>query len=505
MDVKAYKFDYLASIGTTQRKGTSALHRNQAGFSVTGRSPTPFSAQDTAADTYQLDTREIDRIVSELAAMSTRWGTYRRFLLVRLESSKKVVTTQNKFREELGDLKDFRKPSEEIGRDVNVSELTHTINNGEISAKDSLVETSVLGQRLHSLMETVFLPLESWFLRRSIEKAHQMNVPDIHSRPLTSPLLDDVFYLVRMVLNRSVSASDLTILSTMSRHIRYIVDEDFIQAIVRILDGSSRTASGSMVVEGPRKDAASREMRTTFGIYLNVLSTSADYTTRILDELSVEANLRQYFAEDEVVIAASTIQGLSGLVPRIRNVVRTYVDLLFSTLLRPKLRQLVADSLRDVHYVLDEVAYSRVEDEANANGGSSTFIRRLSRGWEAVVNSVGYDSILTKENWEMILRLSIDTIVLLWEEWIMSNQYSELGALQFDKDLRTIATFLSNQSPTGGLRERFSRLTHISYLLNVDEDDSADDSNFGGEQDSALAWRLDTKEVEKVRQLRVGW
>lgn len=477
-----------------------------------------------------MDTREVDKIVGELAAMAARWSTYKRFLSVRLEHREAGLQAANATTDG-SELKDFRRASLEGRRNSLLavpsrrpSEQPSSHDEVRDSVELKLIQRSQLENRIGDLLESVYIPLESWFLRCSIEKAHRIDTPDLSARPLTTPLLDDVFYLVRLVLARAVSTSNLDVLSTMSRNVRYIIDEDFVQAVVRTLDSISRSSGGSMTVDGPRKDAASREMRTTFSVYLNVLSTSAEYTTRILIELSSEHSLEQQFSGTDIAVAASTIQGLSVLVPRIRNAVRTHMDLLFATLIRPRLRQLLSESLRDVSYVLNEEDYAQAEEESSSHGGSSLFVRRLTRGWENIIHSVGYRDLLTAENWEMLLRLAIDAIVQGWETWAMSVQYSELGALRFDKDVRTVSTFLVSQSATGGLRERFGRLTHISYLVNLDDDadeahlhasddagrqaDNHDDGGGGGSvrgTDDEIAWRLSTAEVRQMRQRRVGW
>lgn len=541
-EAKAYNFTFVASIGTSSSTAAAKRMANVgsrvvSGFNIPGRPGTPQAA--VVDDSPQVDTREVDKIVGELAAMAASWGTYKHFLTVRLDSKESRMQFHNSSNGETDDLKDFRKTSFDSRRhspmsftDSSKHRISRVQQDGDQDdqQKDlplSVIKKSQLGVRMDELMQNVYIPLESWFLRCSIEKAHRIDTPDLTARPLITPLLDDVFYLVRLVLARAVSTSNLDVLSTMSRNVRYIIDEDFIQAIVRSLDLVSRTNSGSMVVEGPRKDAASREIRSTFGVYLNVLSTSADYLTRILNELSEENQLRKQYGEKDVAVAASTIQALSVLVPRIRNIVRTHMDLFFSTLLRARIRQLVTESLRDVSYVLNEDDYAMAEEEASSHGGSSIFVRKLTRGWDQVIHAVGYKDLFISDNWEILLRLAIDTLIQAWENWALNVQYSELGALRFDKDVRTISTFLSSQSATGGLRERFGRLTHISYLVNLDEDVSNHDENQASPSPSAIdpspmeignhtirrndndedsiAWRLSVEEVQQIRKRRVGW
>ena len=47
-------------------------------------------------------------------------------------------------------------------------------------------------------------------------------------------------------------------------------------------------------------------------------------------------------------------------------------------------------------------------------------------------------------------------------------QHSQLGAIRFDRDLRSITTYLASQTAFGDAREKFVRLQQISTLLNLD-------------------------------------
>ena len=75
----------------------------------------------------------------------------------------------------------------------------------------------------------------------------------------------------------------------------------------------------------------------------------------------------------------------------------------------------------------------------------------------------------------------------------------QLGALRFDRDLRSIANFLSSQTSFGGSREKFIRLQQISTVLNLGADEDA--KEFYGQ--SGIPWRLSRTEYEAVTALRI--
>lgn len=93
----------------------------------------------------------------------------------------------------------------------------------------------------------------------------------------------------------------------------------------------------------------------------------------------------------------------------------------------------------------------------------------------------------------------------------------QLGALRFDKDVRTISSWLGThtESAAGGrgggvVRDKFARLQQMSYVLNLDDDEAETPADEGAARDlyeeaaaAGMAWRLSAEEVSSVRELRV--
>lgn len=56
--------------------------------------------------------------------------------------------------------------------------------------------------------------------------------------------------------------------SSMIRVIRTTIDEEYVGVLVRRMDGVGRSAQAVMGVDGPRKENASREMKSVFVVSL---------------------------------------------------------------------------------------------------------------------------------------------------------------------------------------------------------------------------------------------
>lgn len=74
----------------------------------------------------------------------------------------------------------------------------------------------------------------------------------------------------------------------------------------------------------------------------------------------------------------------------------------------------------------------------------------------------------TDNNYRLYFGLTLDVLMRPWEKFLLGFKFTELGAIRFDRDLRSITTYLSSQTTFGDAREKFTRLQQMSTLLNLD-------------------------------------
>ncbi|CAO1615642.1 unnamed protein product [Sympodiomycopsis kandeliae] len=537
-EARVYNFTFLANLGNSATNSDgkpSSAKPSATSFkyglpgrpstpSGINRSGTPSNAQNQPEEPQPPDGREIDRLLGELATMAARWATYRRFLRGRLENTDEDQTpTDHRQRSpgdgmEEGEIKDFRRSSLDGSTRPSLNSLlTAPEEAAEPITAEKILEGSKLGQKMNNLLLEVYSPLEAWYLRSSIEKAHKIDKPDHNIYPWTSSVLDDSFFLLRAALSRLLSTSHIPTLNNTLKAIRNIADEDYIQVLVRRMEMTWRNVGGALSgPDGPRKEIATREMRLSFVLYTNILSTSSRYSARILGDLSSEQNLSQYFfTETELKTVTDLLSGLSVLPSRSRSACQTEIEHLFNTLTRPRIRTMLNDSYREVSYNI------RTEEEFAASEEASTMIKRFTRSLENhLITLNAFRDSFIEENWEIYFDLVVTNIVDLLESFILSSQrrftFTELGALRFDKDWRSLAAFLSNFTASGQIRDKFARLQQVAYVLSLDEEEvnasgaslNPDESlTSGGIYDqgtkAGYSWRLSAAEVEIVRNLRI--
>ena len=350
--------------------------------------------------------------------------------------------------------------------------------------------TSELDTAMGTLLRGEYVALETFCLRAGIDKAHALDTPEPDAAPLGTSLCDDVFFVVRASLVRTLSTCSLDALEGVVERAVRMLEHDVIEPLVLRMDACRRTLDVQRLVDGPRKLAALREVRTVMATYLNALDTAAAYTDRLIKDTSDPAYLEQYFdadTDDELARAQELVRRLGTLTHKLRSAVHFEMEELFAAVIAPRLDGLRA-ALHD-NYRLDEPAYA-LANEHNA------LPKRFAAAWAAAMGSL-HDT-LTSANYSLAFGLAADAAAAAWEDVALTQQYTELGALRFDKDIRAVLAQLTEHAPLG-VRDRFARLQQIAYTLNADDDGDV----YALGVAVGLSWQFTRDEVQSIRALRL--
>ncbi|OCF32799.1 hypothetical protein I316_05435 [Kwoniella heveanensis BCC8398] len=407
------------------------------------------------------DPRDVDKVLGELIALGGRWALFRRFVWSR------IIETD----EEVAD-------GEDGGKTVTAEQM-------------DVLEQSGSQRAIENLLKVYYEPLELWFLRTSIEKAHRLDSPDTSSRPHLSSILDDTFYLLKLVLNRLLSCGSLSTLSSMRHKIAEVIERDYTGVIRKKMDavyaGQPASTSTGTQDRGTEKDRREKDQRSAFIIHLNDLDISADYMERLLDEIM--ANLPQVFLETELDTVRDEIETFREISNRFRTACKTGLEQLFNQLTRPRLRGLLDDCYKDVTYLLDEDTFAEAEE-------MDLVRKRFVRAWEGLV--AGYKESLTDHNYQTFFNMTVEVLVRPWEKMILSMRFTELGAIRFERDVRAVANYLSSQTTFGGARDKFTRLQQIATILNLDADEDPEEFY----SNSGVPWRISKTEYNSIIEQR---
>ncbi|ORY33702.1 COG4 transport protein-domain-containing protein [Naematelia encephala] len=414
------------------------------------------------------DPRDVDRVLGELVALGGRWSLFRRFVWGRTI-------------EEEDDADEPPKQQNGESSDHDEEQI-----NGSPTPKDvglDILDNSGSQKAIENLLRVYYEPLELFYLRTSIEKAHRLDSPDTSSKPHISSILDDTFYLLKLVIRRVLSAGNLPTLRSMRLKVSDVVERDYIGVIRKKMDGVYSLPAPERGGEKVRE----REQRSAFIIYLNDLDVSADYMERLIDE--IQHSLPQVFLDVELGAVKDELDALSDLANLFRNQSKAGLEQFFNQLTRPRLRSLLDDVYKDTTYVLDEESFALAEEDDSVR-------RRFARAWEGLID--GYRDAFTDHNYQSFFNLTVEVLVRPWEKMILNMRFTELGAIRYDRDVRAVANYLSGQTNFGGAREKFTRLMQIGTVLNMDAEEDAEDfwSNSG------IPWRLSKAEYNGILEQR---
>lgn len=209
----------LSSLANTTSNLSSALQSYAPGVrKTTTAAATPVSAVPPEEDLGP-DPRDVDRVLGELVALGGRWALFRRFIHSRL----------------LDDEEDQA-----------------------VGDKD-VIEQSGSQRAIENLLKVYYEPLELWYLRSSVEKAHRLDAPETSAKPHLSSILDDTFYLIKVVLNRVLASGSLATLKSMRERIATVLEKDYAAVLSKKMEAVWAATATYDRAEKERREKDQRE------------------------------------------------------------------------------------------------------------------------------------------------------------------------------------------------------------------------------------------------------
>ncbi|PPQ65096.1 hypothetical protein CVT24_003057 [Panaeolus cyanescens] len=408
-------------------------------------------------DDTGLDPRDIDKVLSELAGIIGRWYLFKKYL------------TDN-----------FKSDEEEGEEETQSAKDQH-------DALEGLINRTASNRLFEDLISVYYVPLETWYTRTIIEKAHRMASSDMTQSPICSTTPDDVFYILKSVLTRVLTTGSFLNVEQTLAQLRDILDRDYVGMIKKKLDEVYKNPNQP---SGVRPERVERENRMTFIMHLNDLSVSSSHLEKLVPDVTESPLIIQHFPEIEIAPVKDEVRTLLNSSRKMKSSLAAGIEQMLNQLLRPKLRNFISDVYKDISYVLDEDGYANAEYQNLTR-------KRFVKGWESILD--GYKDAFSEDNYRTLIGLILDLLIRPWEKLVTTMKYTELGAVRFDRDLRAIIAYLASQTMFGDLREKFVRLQQISTLLNLDGDEDVDEFYNG----SGISWKIGPHEARAIANLKI--
>ncbi|CAB4493904.1 unnamed protein product [Rhizophagus irregularis] len=398
------------------------------------------------------DPRELDVILSELAMISARTHLYYRFLESRTKLEVEAMQVN--------------------GTDVSL--LEKDANKYDSSV---IIKNSGLLKQVKSLMND-FVVIEEYFLKKSIEKA--MRIDKYEEGSTSSSCVEDVFYILKECLTRTVMTSDMECLTSMVNLVNQSLKDDYLALFKERLLTAFATAEP--------KDA-----KFGYMILLNNLDVSCDYTQRLTSELITIPSI----TKNDYKIVEKWFTSLNNITTdNFKPILQSGLNELFTQMIKPRIRPILQEAYKDIKYVLDEDEYH--EQEADDN-----FAKRFVTGFDNLIKV--YQATFTENNYNQIMIHILESVINLWEKTVFVTKFTQYGALRFDKDLRSVTNYFSAKMQWP-FRDKFTRLNQISTLLNLES--LSEIYEYWGsttKATSSITWRLTVTEIKKIVGLRIDF
>jgi conserved oligomeric Golgi complex subunit 4 len=501
-DIKSYAYSFLVQSFLPASKGSTGTPRSSSPAIRDGIS----HSTNSNGEDDTIDMKEVDSILSETALMLSRWSLYTRFI-----SSKSPQS------------------------DVQGSRLS-VDNNINILHMPDFLSSSTLAKKISSHILEPFNTMSTFFFRRSVEKAFQLDEPpsDLSLNP-TKPLpsnppyitssVDDVMYIVNQVLQRSMATSQRGVIGAVVPDLGRVLGNDFVGMVQRRMRDETypkAAIAGALPPEDKvlgflvlinNLDVANEYLARIVSQQLGSPDTSADgedIDQKRLHSDNDIAKLRDLFPfNHDAAFAHNTLSTLLAAFRRkTSDLLSDSIAVTFHQVLKPRIRPILTEAFRDTDYALNSTELERwkenTAEQLGLDGPEDTeelVKNRFERQWRAL--TLPLKRILTAANWERLLSVTLPSLSKSLESRIKSlaGKVNELGAVRLERDISGIVS----AAVAGGRykhREAFTRVVQMAMVLGMEAeewDEMVKAEEDGEEMDGGVEWVLTVEEREWVR------
>jgi len=407
----------------------------------------------------KLQARDLDVILGEMTLLQGRVEMYCRF--VRKRCSADI----------------------EISESGSMEEVEKMLSSCQLSriAQDSLGD---------------YILLEHFFMAENIAKAIELDTMEADQR--TTSMLDDVFFIVKKCVKRAVSCGSVDGICAVINHAANLLEADFCQVFQNqikqgfpntYLDQAYTVIQSSL--QGKLGGSSETErQKQLFLAYLNNAESSTEYIASL--HASIQADtcaLLNAVTEKQVEKIQSCLTGLPAVTDKLKLILDAGMAALRTSTVKPRLKPLV-DGFITVPHNINEEQFA--EYEAN-----DPFVQELIVKLDELLTT--FKVGLTSGNYERFVLLVAGEVSMQLEKAVIKSTFSRLGGLQFDKEVRTLSSYLASFT-TWTIRDKFARLHQTASILNLETVQEV-----GELCSNQSSWKLTSSEARQILLLRTDF
>lgn len=384
-------------------------------------------------------------------------------------------------------------------------------------AMPDLLANSRLQKKIADALIEPFNTMSTFFFRRSVEKAFQMdeapsdltlnpNKPLGSNPPFITSAVDDVMYIVNQVLQRTLATSQRAVVASVMPSVSRVLNGDFFGMIQRKMRDESYPKAAIQGALPPESVIIS------FLVLINNLDVSTDYLRRIVNTnlgKTEQGQQQQHqsaaisdlfpFGHDATFVENALNNILTTFSTKTTDLVSEAIEVMLKQVMRPRLRPVLVETFRDVEYALSNDLTS---SDNQTEDPSNQVPQRFERGWMQFTLPI--KRILTPSTYDILIDSTINYLAKALEKriWSYYGRVNELGAAKLERDVSGIV----NAAVKGGrysLRDRFKRCVEMTLILNMEDDEWEEVQGKSIEElrDLGMEWQLDASERARTRSI----
>ncbi|KAJ1081884.1 hypothetical protein NDU88_002056 [Pleurodeles waltl] len=429
--------------------------------------------------TDKTDARELDPILAEVALMSARSELYLRFLKRRITADFEVGDSM---------------ASEEVKQE-------HT------KSLEKLLNHCLLSRTMQELIG-YYITMEEYFMRETVNKAVAMD--SFEKGQLTSSMVDDVFYIVKKCIGRSLSSSSIDCLCAMINHSTTVLESDFREVLCNKLrmgfpattfqDIQRGVTSAVNLMQSSLQQGkfdtkgfeSTDEAKQSFLVTLNNIEASSENIMTLKTNLENDCSKlfsQGFGGEQAQAKIESCLSDLASVSNKFRDLLQEGLGELNSMAVKPQVKPWINIFL--------SISHNIEEEEFNDYEANDPWVQQFIVNIETLMAEfkVGLSSVI----YDNLTSLMTSLVAIELEKVVLKSTFNRLGGLQFDKELRSLIAYLTTVT-TWTIRDKFARLSQMATILNLER--VTEILDYWGPNSGPLTWRLTPAEVRQVLALR---
>lgn len=420
----------------------------------------------------KLSAKDLDALIAEVTIMHSRAELYVRFIRRR------------------------------VTNDIEKSKMTEDERKAALESLETMIKKSQLSTQMQELLST-YLLFERYFMEESVMKGIALDAYE--PGQLTSSMVDDVFFIARKCIRRSVGTQSIDGICAVINNGASCLEQEFLNALKSPLKAGypsgyidlaqAYNAFQSSIQQGKLQTSDTEVARTKFIVTLNNADKSTEYIETLHKNMGEEIKISFPTMDGHKrEMIDSCLSGLKGVGDSLKAVIEFGMQQLRSSALKPRLNPWI-DQFQSYNHMMSE-------EELSAYEAGETFIQFLIVQLDGLLNS--FKKILCERNYDVLVSMLATDVTTRFERAIKKSAFNRLGGLILDQEVRTLGTFLAGAT-SWTVRDKMARLTQIAIILNLEKvtelSDYYDPKN-QNDYGPFTAWRLTPNEIRTVLKLR---